>query len=263
MPAAEELLDKLRARPQESAILTDVDGTISPIVPRPEQAELLSGARELLEELAARYGLVACVSGRRVADARRLVGSDALVYVGNHGFERLLPGQAEPSLDPALAGHERQAPDFAATLDAGDLAAHELRLEDKGPIQALHWRGADDEGAAEARAHEIAADAEWRGLDARWGRKVLELRPPIRVGKGEAIAHLIEERGIAAALYGGDDRTDLEAFQSLRSLAGEGALTTAVCVAVASAEGPPALRSEADIVVDDPAGFVELLRRLA
>jgi trehalose-phosphatase len=261
--AAEELLNQLRKWPEQTAILTDVDGTIAPIAQRPEDAALLPGARELLETLAGRYALVACISGRGVLDARRLVGVDGIAYVGNHGFERLLPGDGGPSFDPALDGHERDAGAFVATLDPSDLESHELRLEDKGPIQALHWRGAADEGAAESRAHEIAADAEWRNLDARWGRKVLEIRPPIRVGKGEAIAGMLEERGLAQALYGGDDRTDLEAFAALRALNGEGRLDLALCVGVISAEGPPELNAAADLSVDGPEGFVELLRRLA
>ena len=91
---------------------------------------------------------------------------------------------------------------------------------------------------------------------------VLELRPLATVDKGIAVRRLVGESGVDAALFGGDDRTDLDAFAALRALAGEGTLATAVCVGVASEEGPEEIRSQADLVVDGPAGFLDLLRAL-
>jgi trehalose-phosphatase len=260
--AADELLAPLRESPASAAILTDVDGTIAPIAPRPDEVAVLPEAKRLLTELSGRYGLVACVSGRRAAEARELVAVDAIAYIGNHGFERLMPGEDAPSSDPALDGHEKDAAEFAANWDPAELAELGLRREDKGVIQAIHWRGSRDENAAEARAHEIAADAEWRGLRAGWGRKVLEIRPPVHVSKGDAIAHLVEPTGIRGALYGGDDRTDLDGFAAPRRLREEDELAAAVCVGVASAEGPPELAASADLTVDGPEGFTELLGRL-
>ena len=102
-----------------------------------------------------------------------------------------------------------------------------LRLEDKGPIQTLHWRGAADERGAEARAHEIAAEAGRAKLEPRWGRKVLELRPVGGGGKDAAVAALLATDGVTAAIYAGDDRTDLDAFRRLRELREEGELTSA------------------------------------
>ncbi|HUC07282.1 MAG TPA: trehalose-phosphatase, partial [Solirubrobacterales bacterium] len=172
-------LAPLRAEKARTAILTDVDGTLAPIVERPELAAVPPRASELLRELNRRFGLVGCISGRQALEARRLVGVEEISYAGNHGLELLLPGEAEPQLDPALAGAERVAADFIAGLDAGKLAATGFRLEDKGPIQSLHWRGAADERAAEACAHEIAAEAGRAELNragaarcsscARWG----------------------------------------------------------------------------------------------
>ena len=256
-----ETLEPLLAEPGATAVLCDVDGTLAPIVEKPEDAEVPAKTRHLLEQLADRYALVACVSGRRALDARRLVGVDGIAYVGNHGFERLPAGGEAPRPDPSLDGHEEDATRFVAGL--GDLADVDFRIEDKGAIQALHWRGAQNEGAAESRAHEIAADAEWRGLIAKWGRKVLEIRPPISVGKGSAVRELVEGEGIRRALYGGDDRTDLDAFAALKGAREEERLEQAVCVGVASPEGPPELREVADLVVDGTDGFAEVLRTLA
>ena len=260
--ARRALLRSLQAQPARSAILTDVDGTLAPIVERPEQAAVPPRATELLAALSERFGLVGCISGRRALEARRLVGVDDIAYAGNHGFELLLPGEREPRLDPAVAGREGEATEFLASLDGG-LAASGLRREDKGPIQALHWRGAEDERGAEARAREIAAEAGRAGLEPRWGRKVLELRPVGGGGKDAAVAALLAEDGIAVAVYAGDDRTDLDACRRLHELRAEGRLEAAFCVGVLSPEAPPELTEEPDLVVDGPAGWLELLAELA
>ena len=188
-------LDPLRADPARAAILTDVDGTLAPIVERPEQAAVPARASELLAALNERFGLVGCISGRRALEARRLVGVDEIAYAGNHGLELLLPGDDEPRLDPALAG--QRARRGRVRRRAGRRRTWRrpgLRLEDKGPIQALHWRGAEDERGAEARAHEIAAEAGRAELEPRWGRKVLELRPVGGGGKDAAVAALLADR---------------------------------------------------------------------
>jgi trehalose 6-phosphate phosphatase len=256
-------LARLRDDPVHAAILTDVDGTLAPIVPRPEQAAVPPRASELLARLSARYGLVACISGRRAEEARRLVGVDRIAYAGNHGLELLLPGEQAPRLDPSLQGRERDAAGFVSGLGATDLGTAGLRLEDKGPIQALHWRGAEDERTAEARAREIAAKAGRAGLEPHWGRKVLELRPPGGGGKDAAVAALLATDGVTAAVYAGDDRTDLDAFRRLRELSESGELEVAVCVGIVSDEGPPEIAEEADLTVEGPAGWLALLEGLA
>jgi trehalose 6-phosphate phosphatase len=257
------LLAPLLANPARAAILTDVDGTLAPIVARPEQAAVPEGARALLARLSERFGLVGCISGRRAAEAKRLVGLDQIAYAGNHGLELLLPGEEEPRLDPSLAGRERAAAEFLAELGDGEPEFSGLRVEDKGPIQGLHWRGADDERAAEARAHEIGAEAGRAGLEPRWGRKVLELRPVGGGGKDAAVAALLAIDGVKAAIYAGDDRTDLDAFRRLRELREGGELETVICVGVASPEAPPELPEESDLIVDGPGGWLQVLESLA
>jgi trehalose 6-phosphate phosphatase len=256
-------LARLRAEPGRAAILTDVDGTLAPIVGRPEEAAVPARASDALRRLSERYGLVGCVSGRQAEEARRLVGVEGIAYAGNHGLELLLPGESEPQLDPSLRGQEGSAAEFVAGLDAVALAEAGLRLEDKGPIQALHWRGAEAEREAEARAHEIAAAAGRTGLEPRWGRKVLELRPAGGGGKDAAVGALLAGDGVGAGVYAGDDRTDLDAFRRLRGLREAGELETAICVGVASAEAPPELAEEADLTVDGPDGWLAVLEALA
>ena len=261
-PALDALLAPLRDDPASSAVLCDVDGTLAPIVERASDARVPADTADLLGSLARRYALVGCVSGRPAAEVRELVGRDELAYIGNHGYERLLPGDGEPTADPALSGHEDAAARFLGG-DAGTaLEAAGLRLEDKGPIRAVHWRGARDERAAELRARELAARAQDAGLVVHWGRKVLEIRPPVEIDKGSAIAQLLRGESIAAALYGGDDRTDVDAFRRLRELAAAGELRAAVCIGIGSSEGPPEVTAEADAVVGGPGGFVDVLRML-
>lgn len=262
MGDAAAILEPLRARPGGAAILCDIDGTLAPIVADPEDATVPAGARSLLRELAGRYGLVACVTGRRASFARRMVGLDELTYAGNHGLELLVPGEREPRLDPALGHRGSAAAGFAARLDWKRLRALGMRLEDKGPIQAIHWRASADPEAAAQRADGIAELARGEGLVPHRGRMVLELRPLAEVDKGVAARRLIEAAGVSAALFGGDDATDLDAFAALRELERDGTLRDSVCVAVASREGPPEIQREADLVVAGPDGFCDLLRGL-
>jgi trehalose 6-phosphate phosphatase len=256
-------LAPLLADPGRAAVLTDIDGTLAPIVPRPEEAEVPEAARAALQALTGRFGLVGCISGRRAEEARRLVGLEGVAYAGNHGLELLLPGADEPIPDPSLEGRERMATEFLEQDGGGNGAGAGLRVEDKGPIQALHWRGADDEAAAEARAHEIAAEAGRAGLEPHWGRKVLELRPVGGGGKDNAVSALLGTDGYTVALYAGDDRTDLDAFRRLRYLQEQGELDAAICVGVTSEEGPREIGEEADLHVDGPAGWLRMLESLA
>jgi len=242
--------------------MLDVDGTLAPIVDDPEDAAVPADAVALLKGLAARYLLVACISGRRALDARRIVGLDELAYAGNHGLELLLPGDEEPRFDEKLGEDARAAAQVVESIDAHELGEIGLRIEDKGPIQAIHWRGARDVQTAERRAEEIAGAGERAGLRVHRGRMVLELRPSLAVDKGVAVHGLIASVGASRALYAGDDRTDLDAFRGLRELRDEGALEVAVCVGVASDEGPGEIQREADLVAGSPSELLDLLRGL-
>jgi trehalose 6-phosphate phosphatase len=137
-----------------------------------------------------------------------------------------------------------------------------VRREDKGTIAAFHWRGAPDEDAAENAVRDIAERAAAEGFAVHWGRKVLEVRPPVALDKGLGITSLLHSVPVSAALYVGDDTTDLDAFRGLRALVESGVLSDAVCVAVASDEAPPELAREADIKVDGPGGVRGLLEAL-
>jgi trehalose 6-phosphate phosphatase len=265
-PTAETLAEGLRPlteAPERAAVLCDIDGTLAPIARRAEDAHVGEEASLLLGRLARRYRCVACVSGRAAADARRLVGVGGITYVGSHGAEFLDPGAKRARLMPAFASWEGRIRRFAAERDTPELRLLRIRIEDKGPIAALHWRGVPDEEAARTRLEGIAQEAEAGGLHTHWGRKVLEIRPPVPVDKGRGLRELVQRCGARAALYGGDDATDVDAFDALDALSAEGALEAAVKVGVRSDEGPAAIVERADLVVDGVEGFVRVLAALA
>lgn len=249
----------LLEEPDSSALITDVDGTLCRIVGRPERAVVPARARAALEILADRLGVVACVSGRPVEVVSRMVDVPSLTYIGNHGLEVIEPGGAtEVELDPDEVGLTAE---FIRTHDNPFWVSAGIRVEDKGPIQALHWRGADDR--TEQTVHEIAEQAEAAGLDIHWGRKVMEVRPPGMEGKAGAVESLLEGRDARTVVFAGDDRTDLEAAVRLRELDQAGEIDRLLLVAVASDEGPEELVEIADLVLDDPDRWIEMLRELA
>jgi trehalose 6-phosphate phosphatase len=235
---ATELLRRLAAEPRRAAILLDVDGVLAPIVERPEDASVPPETRRELERLAGEYGLVAAVTGRRSDDARRVVGVDGLTIVGEHGLE----------LDPEAEAWVGRLDSF---LDTVAWPAERKRL-----TASFHYRTHPRPLQARKELGAVAELAASQGFRPRWGRKVLEIRPPVDADKGTAVRRLLAERHLRRALYAGDDTTDLDAFRGLDGL------DLAVRVAIASAEGPDELGAAADLVVGSPQAFAELLRQL-
>ena len=247
-----EALEPIRSDPSRSAVLLDIDGTLAPIVRHAADAHVPEATRSLLIEIARRYRVVGCVSGRRASTARQIVAIGTIAYVGNHGGELLRPRATSPEVDPELAAWTARVREFAARVYTSEHQRIRVRSEDKDAIAAFHWRGAPDEETAAQAVREIARQAEEEGLTVHWGRKVLEVRPPVVLDKGLGIATLLRGDVVSAAVYVGDDTTDLDAFRGLRSLVETGALSSAVCVAVSSDEAPPGLAAEADLTVDGP-----------
>jgi trehalose 6-phosphate phosphatase len=234
-----DALDRLAEDPSRAGLFLDVDGVLAPIVPRPEDARVPDETRGELRRLHARYAVVACISGRAGDDARRIVGIPELTYVGNHGLE----------LEPEAVSWGARLHEFLAETEWRE-------LEDKGLTAALHYRNAEDEDAARAMLDAIAERARAAGFVARYGRKVLELLPPLAASKGTAVRRLVADHDLERALYAGDDTTDLDGFAALDGV------RVAVRVAVSSPEGPPELRERADVIVSSPADVVALLQRL-
>jgi trehalose 6-phosphate phosphatase len=257
-----EALSPLRADPSRTAVLLDIDGTLSPIVEHAADAHVPEDTRQLLIRVANRYHVVACVSGRGASEARAMVSIGSISYLGSHGAELLRAGCTESVMQADVEEWVRRIHDFGREADTADVRRRRVRLEDKGPIIAFHWRGAPDQDAARAAIDSIAARAESAGLHTHWGRKVLEVRPPVRIDKGAAIEAFLGESDVDNALYVGDDVTDLDAFRALSEMLQSGRLKHAVRAGVSSDEGPSEITSEADVVVDGTGGVQELLATL-
>lgn len=233
------MLERLAAEPSRAGLFLDFDGVLAPIVERPDDAYPPPEAREELERLVHRYGLVAVVSGRAADDVRRRVGVGGVVYVGSHGLE--LDSRAEL---------------WRTRLDAFADEAGWEETERKGLAVSFHYRRAEDEAAAVVELERLAEHARAAGLRARFGRKVLEVLPPIDANKGTAVRRLLADSNLHRALVAGDDTTDLDAFRALDGL------ELAVRVAVAADESPPGLRAAADVVVASTQEFLALLKTL-
>ena len=233
------MLARLAERPDLAALLLDVDGTLAPIVPRPGDARVPEPTRTELRRLAGRYALVACVSGRPSQVAEEIVGVEGIRYVGEHGLE--LAAEADE--------WTKRLADFADSVDWPAEEGKRLTI-------SFHYRASADPESAEAFLGAVADRALKEGLRPRWGRRVLEIRPPIDADKGTAVRALLDGAGLRRALYAGDDATDLDAFRALEGL------DVAVRVAVSSDEAPSDLGRAADLVLSGPDAVAELLGQL-
>lgn len=213
-------------------VITDMDGTISNIVPTPDPAlgtgplhagaQITPRSRELLAALAVRLPLVAVVSERAVADVRSRVGLNGIAYVGNHGMEQWRDGRSQiapeaRSYRSAVVEALRELHDLQQTVRLDGLF-----IEDKRVTLTVHYRSAPDpEEAAELIGPVVEAIAKRYGLRVFQGRKIFELRPPLAIDKGSTLRRLIEEHSLDAAIYLGDDTTDLDALRTARELRAE------------------------------------------
>jgi trehalose 6-phosphate phosphatase len=243
-------------------VLFDIDGTLAPIVENAGDANVPETTRQLLIAVSRRYRLLACISGRRASEARAMVSIGTITYLGSHGAEVLRPGWTEAHLDPGLAQWSGRIDEFRRESDTQELRRRRVRIEDKGPIIAYHWRGASDEEGAKVAIDALATQAQHAGFEIHWGRKVMEVRPPVRIDKGLGVRSLLADSKVSSVLYVGDDLTDLDAFRALRELAGEGVVEHAICVGVSSEDGPTAIEDGADLVVAGTDGVRELLTAL-
>jgi trehalose 6-phosphate phosphatase len=237
---------ELAAAAASAGILLDVDGTLSPIVERPELAELAARARPVLSRLVERYRVVAAISGRTRDELEWLVGVPGVRLIGSYG---LAAGSVPPDVIAAVL----------ATADDVEGAW----METKGATIAVHYRATPDRDAAgrvlEERLSALAVPARMALVP---GKHVVELVPAGLPLKEGAVDRIIEDEGLGAALYAGDDLADLLAFEALDRAREDGRLEHAVKVAVRGAETPDVLVEAADVVVGGPAEMVTLLAKL-
>jgi trehalose 6-phosphate phosphatase len=244
---------------QPLALATDFDGTISQIAPTPDGALVHPGCRKWLGRLSDILPVVAVVSGRPADDVHRLVGLDGVVYIGNHGLERWEAGEIhiEPSASKQVE-HIRRIAGVACRV----LTTSGLVFEDKGTAYAVHYRLTPNPDLAREEAASVLRKlAAGTGVKVMEGRRVLELRPDLKIDKGAALFDLLSRYDLASAIYAGDDLTDVDAFAGLRrwACAGESA---SVAVGIRSSEMPERLSEEADLVLPGVEAWAHLLASL-
>ena len=247
MPAVttERVVKELAARAPRAGVFLDLDGTLAPIVPRPELTRIPPEIRPTLRRIARRLEIVAVISGRPSHQVRQLVDLGDVATVGTHGLED------EPPM----------APEILAEIEAA-AAAVGAWVEPKGAAAAVHFRGLEDPEAAEtASVGALAAIATAHGLEIVPGKRILELMPAGRPRKGGAVERIARERELRGVLFAGDDVGDLDAFAALRRLRGDGLWTCGVVAR--AAETPREVEAAADLIVQGTDGIAALLGALA
>ena len=241
-----------------AGLLTDLDGTLAPIVSDPSAVRPVPGAAEALGALAARLTVVGVVTGRAALDARRIVGRDDLLVVGNHGLEWLAPGASSaeptPNASAQAAGVERAA--SAVPSEPG------VVVERKGLSATVHVRASPDPGAARERARAAVARAAPE-VDLRPGRMSLEIRPRGAGDKGTAAHAVVERFALRGLVVLGDDVTDLDMFRAVADLRAAGRLRGAILAVRGGREVPAEVAAAADAVIGSPEEVVALLIELA
>ena len=236
----DEIERLLASRP--FGLVTDVDGTISPIAPFPQEAMISPMCRRYLSALVDNLDLVAVISGRPLAEVMGMLGVEGVSYVGNHGLEMWIRGI--PQIWP---GSEQYVRTIAEAVDAiKDMAGTEaIYIENKGLTASIHYRNSSDTESAKrmilAAVTPLAGQYDLRITE---GRMVVELRPDIDVDKGAALALLVEKYGLSGLICLGDDVTDIDAFRALHDSGVDSA-----AIGVISDEAPSDLQSEADYAV--------------
>lgn len=258
-------LAALIAEPARAVVALDFDGTLAPIVERPDEARADPAAVAALARLAAVVGATAIVTGRPAEQAVALGGFGEvsglarLTVLGHYGFERWDAATGEvtrPDVPAGVATVRERLPGLLATHGAPDGTT----VEDKGASLVVHVRRArDPESALAALRRPLADLAAETGLEVQPGRLVLELRPP-GMDKGAALEALVRGQDARAVLFAGDDVGDLPAYDAVERLRSAGVPGVTVC---SGSDEAPEVAARADLVVDGPAGVAAFLGTLA
>jgi len=259
--AFEKLADWRNRRRQTGHFLLalDFDGTLAPIVPHPDDAQLVDGAREAIEHVLNRPDTdVALVSGRALADLRARCPVPGAYYSGNHGLQ--IDGPEVHETNPDAVRLLPRVREFSRQIRALLNGTAGVFIEDKELTLSVHYRPVQDRCEQEKIVY--AVETLYRqnphGLRLTYGKKVVEVRPDIDWNKGDATLYLITciERARASSVFPifiGDDKTDEDAFRAVRTVGGDGVLVTSDSVT----------NSDASARVDSVRQVIELIQALA
>jgi trehalose 6-phosphate phosphatase len=260
-PADVDELVRLMRLPR-AGIITDIDGTIAPLAATPGAARVDADARRALVRLIPRLTLVAALTGRRAADGAALVQIPELPVIGNHGMEMLVGETltADEAATPYTPNVHRVIERMrVAPLPPGTI------LEDKGPTASVHYRLAPNQREAHAALFALLAPlVAAEGLHLTEGRALFEIRPPVPIHKGHALARLCAAYALDALVMFGDDLTDVDAFDALRDLRAAGKVA-GLSVGVVAPDGtaPPEVLASVDAIATGVTGIAALLTAVA
>lgn len=256
----EKIARVLRQHPL--GLLFDIDGTLSPIAPTPDEARLYPGVSELLHQ-AQKYAHVGIITGRAVRAGARLVNVDGLTYIGTHGMEWCagLPDQHKVELIPQALPYVEPG---KAVLDIAERELADLPgiiVERKSVGGSIHYRLTPDPEQARLRILATLADpARQAQMRIGEGKRVIEILAPLKVNKGQALRRFVEQFKLRGIIFAGDDRTDLDGILEVKELHLEG--VAAHAIVVQHVDTLPALLEHADTLVQEVEGMVQLLKEI-
>ncbi|MCK9152304.1 trehalose-phosphatase [Methanobacterium alcaliphilum] len=243
-----------------TAIITDIDGTISEITNNPKKALITPSMRNKLIKLKERFNLLAVISGRSLKDARSMVGIEDILYVGNHGLEYFSDGEyfVAPDVENYLSSINKTASKINKDL----CAIEGLLFEDKGICYSIHYRKCDGSEIIRNKILDsIEKVPESKKLQINEGRKIVELKPPVGYDKGVIIHEIVDKYNLKKIIYLGDDITDLDAFKELKKLENQKKIKSASII-VLSNEIPIYVKNGAQFFVCDVKEVLKFFRWL-
>ncbi len=232
----------------KTAIITDIDGTISEIVPTPMEAVVKPEIKDIIEKIANKFEFTGVMTGRSIKNAMDMMESKKLIYIGNHGLEQFKDGKIR--IEPEVEKYIPLIKKLAKSIQKQLVDYECILFQDKELSFTVHYRLCDDgEEIRKMALDAITSIKESRGLKIAEGRKVIEIRPPVGHDKGTILQKFIFDNNIKKIIYLGDDITDVDAFNKLNKLKNEGIVET-FSIVVNSKETPDYVKESADFYVN-------------
>jgi trehalose 6-phosphate phosphatase len=243
-------------------IALDIDGTLSPIAPTPDEARIYPGVLSLLER-AKKHAHIAILTGRSIDDGAAMLNVDGLTYIGTHGLEwsEGLPWLHPVEIIPEALNYYEPGKYLLDLVEQHLADLPGVIVQRKRIGGSIHYRLAPDPIATRHKLLSLLKQpARQVNMSLSEGKLIIEIRVPLPIHKGLALRQFVQRYGLNAIVFAGDDRTDLDAVTEILTLRKE--RITAISIVVQHHDTLPELLAQADIVVQEVPGMVELLREI-
>lgn len=240
----------------------DIDGTLSPIAPTPDEAGIYPGVLSLLER-AKKHAQIAILTGRSIDDGAGMLNIDGLTYIGTHGMEwsEGLPWLHPVEIIPEALNYYEPGKYLLDLVEQHLSKLPGVIVQRKRIGGTIHYRLSPDPTEARQKLLSLLRrPAQQVNMQLSEGKFALEIRVPLPIHKGRAVRQIVERYGLNAIVFAGDDRTDLDAIIEITRMRKEG--ISALSVVVQHHDTLPELLAQTDIVVQEVPGMVELLREM-